>query len=501
MIQQQPTLWRGHRWDGPEAEWVLVWFFLGPDTLEIRSTKDPRTTSHRMRLSEVEAMNELGPFDEDPAPVEILSRGRAVLHAAMPRDFIQILCAALALSVATTPPSPAATPLALTAVGRGNKNSSSWLARWSVAAAVLLAVVIGSELPLARDVGSGPLVPVSAAPINRGRPTTTSQSSETAVPSSSSTTAAPTTTTSAPTNSTVVSNTVSSGMAVAPLTGLLAPTALLERNVIVSKIDASPNAMPQVGLELADLIYEVKIEWGSRYLAVWHSQVPAVIGPHRSARTTDPDLLGMFGHPLFAFSGANAGVVQALALTTWKTGVGPGEVPGAWFRDEQRPFPHNLFAFTDILRTRPAPPASPMPVFDYHTSGTAPSGMPVLGFETYPGVRAKFRWDAAIGGWRRRVWDQEHVHANGTPVAPKNVVVLETSYSSSWADANSPEANSVGAGRAWVFTNGTVREGTWGRWQRTDPWNLRDSTGAPLTLDPGATWVVLAEGQPEIQGQ
>jgi hypothetical protein len=273
----------------------------------------------------------------------------------------------------------------------------------------------------------------------------------------------------------------------------------LERNAIVSKIDASQDAMPQVGLESADVVYEVKIEWGSRYLAVWHSKVPAVIGPHRSARTTDPDLLAMFGHPLFAFSGANPGVVETLAWTTWKTGVGPGEVPGAWFRDEQRPYPHNLFAFTDVLRTRPAPPAWPTPVFDYHAAGTPPVGTPVKGFATYPGLKAAFRWDAALGGWRRRVWDREHVHANGDPVAPTNVVVLETSYGASWADANSPEAHSVGTGRAWVFTGGTVRDGTWARSHRTEPWNLRDAAGAPLTLDRGTTWVVLAEGQPEIQ--
>ncbi|MEX0767903.1 MAG: DUF3048 domain-containing protein, partial [Microthrixaceae bacterium] len=273
----------------------------------------------------------------------------------------------------------------------------------------------------------------------------------------------------------------------------------LERNAIVSKIDASPPAMPQVGLEFADIIYEVKIEWGSRYLAVWHSEVPAVIGPHRSARSTDPDLLSMFGNPLFAFSGANPGVVRILAETTWKTGVGPGEVPDAWFRDEQRPYPHNLFAFTDVLRSRPAPPVWPPPVFEYHAAGTTPGGTAVAGFVTNPGLRAEFSWDASLGGWRRRVWDREHLHANGTPVAPKNVVVLETSYGVSPADANSPEARSVGIGRAWVFSGGTVREGTWARWQRTDPWNLRDAAGAPLTLDPGKTWAVLAEGQPEIR--
>ena len=476
MLFDRTTLWRGRQWDQTNAEWALVWFFLGSDTLEVRSTKDPRTTTHRIPLCEIDALNEFLPFDEDPAVIEILCGGAAVLHASIPQQLLQNLTAALASSADATPPSTADPQLAVGAALGAGRSRSSWRARGCVAAALLAVVVIGTELPLAEDAVSGALVGSTATSPRRSRPPTTSQNSETPTPSS--TTAAPTPSSTISTAAPSTTLAAPSGTAIAPLTGLSAPAASLNRNAIVSKIDASPDAMPQVGLDLADLIYEVKIEWGSRYIAVWHSQVPAVIGPHRSARTTDPDLLAQFGHPLFAFSGANRGVVQALALTTWKTGVGPGEVPDAWFRDEQRPFPHNLFAF-----------------------GAAPGGLPVVGFETYPGVKDQFRWDAELNGWRHRIWEREHVHPNGAPVAPRNVVVLETAYTTSWADPNSPEAISVGAGRAWVFTGGTVRAGTWGRSQRTDPWNLRDAAGVPLTLDPGTTWVVLAEGEPKIQGQ
>ena len=501
MFFDRTTLWRGRQWDQTNAEWALVWFFLGSDTLEVRSTKDPRTTTHRIPLCEIDALNEFLPFDEDPAVIEILCGGVAVLHASIPQQLLQNLTAALASSVAATPLSTAAPQLAVGAALGGNRSRSSSRGplRWCVAAALLAVVVLGTELPLAQDVSSGALEDATATSPSRSRPPTTSQSSETLSPSS--TTDAPTTSSTTSTAAPTTTLAVPTGTARAPLTGLSAPAASLNRNAIVSKIDASPDAMPQVGLDLADIIYEVKIEWGSRYIAVWHSQVPAVIGPHRSARTTDPDLLAQFGHPLFAFSGANRGVVQALAWTTWKTGVGPGEVPDAWFRDEQRPYPHNLFAFTDVLRTRPAPPVWPTPVFEYHAPDAAPGGLPVVGFETYPGVKDQFQWDAALGGWRHRIWEREHVHPNGAPIAPRNVVVLETAYTKSWADPNSPEAISIGAGRAWVFTGGTVRAGTWGRSQRTDPWNLRDAAGVPLTLDPGTTWVVLAEGEPKIQGQ
>ena len=244
------------------------------------------------------------------------------------------------------------------------------------------------------------------------------------------------------------------------------PASSVQRAAIVSKIDAAPEAMPQVGMEQADVVYEVAIEWGSRYIAAWHSRQPSVVGPHRSARTTDPDLLSMFGHPLFAFSGANPGVVQALALTTWKTGVGPGEVPAAYHRDLQRPWPHNLFAHTDVLRTRPAPLQPPTPIFSFHAPGSTAGGVPVEGFTAFPGLRSEFRWDPSLDGWRRRVWDHEHLHATGEPVAPTNVVVLET------------PVRAVLGGRE--LSRGHLRRHRWGV-------GLHGRHGASRVMEPGST--------------
>ena len=286
---------------------------------------------------------------------------------------------------------------------------------------------------------------------------------------------------------------------IAPLTGLPVPAWSVARNAIVSKIDASPPAMPQVGLDQADMVLEVRIEWSmNRYLAVFHSRQPVVIGPHRSARTTDLDVLSLFGHPLLAFSGANPGVVDRLAATPWKTGVGPGEVPAAWFRIEERPWPHNLFAWSEILRSRPAPFLPPPPVFSYRPVGSRSDGVRVDGLATSAGAVSFFRWDPALGGWRRRVHDREHTVEGGAPVAPTNVVVLETRYAVSAVDANSPEAVSVGGGRAWVFSAGRGIPGTWARPDRFAPYDVRDLRGRTVGLLPGQTWVVLADGPPLV---
>jgi hypothetical protein len=71
--------------------------------------------------------------------------------------------------------------------------------------------------------------------------------------------------------------------------------------VIAVKIDNIVNARPQTGLQDADIVYVLPVEGGlSRFLAVFSSRLPPVIGPVRSAREDDLELLRQFGKPAFA---------------------------------------------------------------------------------------------------------------------------------------------------------------------------------------------------------
>lgn len=286
--------------------------------------------------------------------------------------------------------------------------------------------------------------------------------------------------------------------AIAPLTGLPSTIEAVSRPVILAKIDAVPQAMPQSGLHVADIVMEAKVEGSNRYLAVWHSQDPEVIGPLRSARTTDVDLLAQFVKPLFAYSGGNEKVLDIVAGVPWKVNLSHSTASDAYFRTGDRKMPHNLMANTAALRERNDQGEVPVPVFDFHAPGAPPAGTPVASFAASAGARAIYTWDESIGGWRRNVHGLDHVDAAGDPVAPVNIVVIDTPYGVSEADRKSPEAQTVGTGTAWVFSRGHAVEGTWSRPDNTAPWNLRDAAGQPITLEPGRTWVSLATGAPEL---
>ena len=84
--------------------------------------------------------------------------------------------------------------------------------------------------------------------------------------------------------------------------------------VLVVKIDDTANARPQVGLEFADVVYIEQVEGGlTRLAAVFSSNIPVRIGPVRSARISDIDLLAQYGHVAFAYSGAQQKLLPVIA--------------------------------------------------------------------------------------------------------------------------------------------------------------------------------------------
>ena len=156
-----------------------------------------------------------------------------------------------------------------------------------------------------------------------------------------------------------------------PLTDLAVadPGAYQPRPAMVVKID-NVDAEPQSGLNQADVVYEEIVEGrATRFAAVFNSQESNPVGPIRSGRTQDINLLGNLNDPVFVWSGGNAGVTNALQATGW-TLLGQG-TPG-FFRDGGRPAPHNLYANMSDLWSQAGDSGDAVPIFEYGT----PSGDP-----------------------------------------------------------------------------------------------------------------------------
>ena len=99
-----------------------------------------------------------------------------------------------------------------------------------------------------------------------------------------------------------------------PLTGV-AVEAPPQRPALAVKVENSVAARPQSGLNAADVVWEEVVEGGiTRFVAVYHSNLPPDIGPIRSVRPMDAAIAGPL-HGLFAFSGGG------------RTSCGPSATP------------------------------------------------------------------------------------------------------------------------------------------------------------------------------
>src|ERR1051325_4348067 len=98
-------------------------------------------------------------------------------------------------------------------------------------------------------------------------------------------------------------------------------------------IGISSPERPQSGIDRADLMYEELVEGGeTRFLAFFLTNSPDRIGPVRSSRTVDPQILAPIGG-LFGYSGGVQFVVDAVRAVPNVKDVGADMKGDAYVRD------------------------------------------------------------------------------------------------------------------------------------------------------------------------
>ncbi len=340
----------------------------------------------------------------------------------------------------------------------------------AVGLVALVACGGGGDSDTAADTSTTAVAAVSVAPATTAEPTTEA----TSTPSTTST--------------------VPDGP-VMPLTGLpVADPTAATRPALVVKIDNGPPARPQTGLNLADIVYEENVEQITRFAAVYHTNLPDPVGPIRSGRTQDIELLGSLERPLFAWSGGNSRVTSAVRQSDLRdVGALTEYGPGGYFRSSSRSAPHNLYAQGSMLMSLAPEDASPPPAqFVYRDAGVASNGAEVDAIKlSMDGVRVEWGWDDVSQSFLRSQAGSAHVGSEGERISAVNVVALFVGYRASAADPRSPEAVTIGTGDAWVLTDGRLVEGTWSRADRSDPIALVDASGNDIGLTAGRTWVEL----------
>lgn len=258
--------------------------------------------------------------------------------------------------------------------------------------------------------------------------------------------------------------------------------------VAIVKIDNTNAALPQSRLAQADLIYQELVESGlTRLLAVYSTKRPTGVGPVRSARETDIQLLGQFGKVTLAYSGAHTGVLRKLRKAN---------VVNAHYDNARSAY--------DLSRSRRRPYSTYLSVPKLFSIKRGAKARPI-GFRFGPlasrskaARTATVRWSPNTTNTLRYDKNRKRwlVSLNGRPqVRVDNVIVQYVRVRSSrYRDVNGARSKislTVGRGKALLLRDGRVVAGEWSRKKTRSGTRWLDAKGKPLLLRPGTTFILL----------
>lgn len=275
--------------------------------------------------------------------------------------------------------------------------------------------------------------------------------------------------------------------------------------VLVVKIDDTSQAHPQIGLDKADLVYIEEVEGGlTRLAAVFSSDIPPQIGPVRSARISDIDLLSQYGHVAFAYSGAQTKMLPVIAAANVENLGAQRESETLYTRDETRFAPVNLILQANLLMSK---------LTDQNASiatsknmgwsfGPAPAGgQPILSVNLkWPANTYGALWSPAESRWLLIHSHTPDLAADGSQLGPTTFVIQMVSITpSKYHDkfgGVTPFSATIGSGTGYILRNGLSYAANWSRPDANSgtTWTLAD--GTPIAFAGGQIWVALTDSPP-----
>ena len=260
------------------------------------------------------------------------------------------------------------------------------------------------------------------------------------------------------------------------------------------KLDNTALARPHTGLREADLVYVEEVEWGlTRLAALYNSSYPKVVGPVRSARISDLEILKQFDSPGLVFSGANKTLLGAVAKSN-AVSLSPNEMSNYYFRNTKKEVPHNQMLNFGALVAK--------------AKGLGVVGDVGLVFSNDPqsgGTKTKSflaKWPSATVGatWSKAGWGisvdgyVQKDYVTKQPVVASSVIIqFVEQYDSKYGDrfgGKTPLARTVGSGNAIILRDGQRYTGTWSR-SSAEGGTQYVVNGQTFPLPVGQVWVIL----------
>lgn len=277
-------------------------------------------------------------------------------------------------------------------------------------------------------------------------------------------------------------------------------------NVLAVKIDDTMEAHPQIGIEAADLVYVEQVESGlTRLLALYTSEYPEFIGPIRSARISDIDLLAQFGKVAFAYSGSQTKMRPVLSAANLNILSAERNPPSIFARDETRVSPVNMILYIEKLFQQ----AINKLQMNLIALSASPWEFGKLSDQAIDVSSAKIKWPNAnyeiIWNSERNCWNliqngKIELTTSGSNLCIQNAIIQKVKIQPSiYGDkfgGVTPISETVGSGTAVLLRDGKYLNLKWQREEATQFTKWFDERGERMKLTPGKTWVFLVDKDP-----
>ena len=267
--------------------------------------------------------------------------------------------------------------------------------------------------------------------------------------------------------------------------------------VVMVKYGNSRPDRPHYNLNQADLIYVEEVEWGlTRIAAMFNTKFPSVVGPTRSARISDLELLEQFTNPGLAYSGANDVLLKAIRKSQ-SISLSPSDRSTFYYRNLSKSAPHNQLLRLASMMEKETKVA---PIKDI---GLTFNAAPATGGTKTTYFQAAWSSARVSGSWTGKSWTisfDGSIHrdaVNKSFLTPKTIVLQyverkETKYGDKFG-GKTPLLKTVGSGRAIILRNGQSFDGTWSR-PTSEAGTIFSVANSQFAFDVGQVMIVLVDG-------
>ena len=281
----------------------------------------------------------------------------------------------------------------------------------------------------------------------------------------------------------------------------------VDGQVLAVKIDDTNAAHPQIGLEDAEVVYIEQVEGGlTRLAAIFSTVIPQRVGPVRSARISDIDILSQFGRVAFAYSGAQSKLLPVIAAANLQDLGAQRQSPTIYTTDPNRNQPYAMVLRADLLMQKITDNDLQVDsaksvgfVFGELQQGGTPTQKVDV---TWPAARYSAEWSDAESRWLLSHNSKLNLAESGVVLGPTTFVIqmvkiLPSEYGDKLGGVT-PLSETIGTGKAYVLRNGERFVTTWNRATADSGTTFSFSDGTIMNFDPGQVWVALTDREPEF---